>query len=153
MLSFSTWREYRLRDRLTECFCVRQGAGTTVLCKPAFRFSQFYLSKAVLYTQSVVRVLYLARVLYSARSPHFLPSPCFIPSPQSIFYTDRFAKQKFKLQITSNANWWSVAKLPFVLEKKYQFHQVLFINFRSAFSITWKHYHVLAIIYRTYTDA
>ena len=75
---------------------MRQGAGTTVLCKPAFRFPQFYLSKAVLYTQSVVRVLYLARVLYSVRSPHFIPSPCFIPSPQSVvrrpqsgFYTDQ----------------------------------------------------------------
>ena len=75
---------------------MRQGAGTTVLCKPAFRFPQFYLSKAVLYTQSVVRVLYVARVLYSVRSPHFIPSPCFIPSPQSVvrspqsvFYTDR----------------------------------------------------------------
>ena len=37
--------------------------------KPAFRFPQFYLSKAVLYTQSVVRVLYLVRVLYPVRSP------------------------------------------------------------------------------------
>ena len=57
----------RLRDRLTECFCVRQGAGTTVLCKPAFRFSQFYRSKAVF--------------IYLVRSPRFIPSPCFILSP------------------------------------------------------------------------
>ena len=37
---------------------MRQGAGAGVLCKPAFRFSQFYLSKAVF--QYIVR------------------SPCFI---------------------------------------------------------------------------
>ena len=61
---------------------MRQGAGTTVLCRPAFRFSQFYLSKAVF--------------IYIVRSPRFIPSPCFIPSPQSVvrrpqsvFYTDR----------------------------------------------------------------
>ena len=54
---------------------MRQGAGITVLCKLAFRFSQFGLSKA--------------GFIYIVRSPRFIPSPYFIPSPQSIFYTDR----------------------------------------------------------------
>ena len=38
---------------------MRQGAGTTVLCKPAFRFSHFYLSKAgfhVSYTRELFPV-------------------------------------------------------------------------------------------------
>ena len=41
----------------------------------SIHFSQFYLSKLFLYTQSVVRVLYLVRVLYS------------VPSFYSPFYT------------------------------------------------------------------
>ena len=49
---------------------MRQGAGTTVLCKPAFRFSQFYLSKAVF--------------IYIVCSPRFIPSQWFILSPQSM---------------------------------------------------------------------
>ena len=69
---------------------------------------RFTFLKLFLYTQSVVRVLYLVRVLYSVRSPHFIPSPCFIPSPQSvvrspqsavrspqsIFHTDRARDSK-----------------------------------------------------------
>ena len=61
-------------------------------CKSAFRFSQFYLSKAVF--------VYVVRspCLYSVRSLHFIPSPCqepitcpcFIPSPQSVFRSPRF---------------------------------------------------------------
>ena len=41
------------------------GAGITVLCKPSFLLSQFYLCKAVF--------------IYIARSPRFIPSPCFNP--------------------------------------------------------------------------
>ena len=50
---------------------MRQGAGTTVLCKPAFL------------------------PIYIVRSPRFIPSPYFIPSlqsvvrsPQAVFCTD-----------------------------------------------------------------
>ena len=52
---------------------MRQGAGTTVLCQSALRFSQLYLSKAVF--------------MYIVRSPHFIPSPCVILSPESAFFT------------------------------------------------------------------
>ena len=55
------------------------GAGTNVLRKPAFRFSQFYLSKAVF--------------MYIVRSPRFIPSPCFIPAvrgPQSAVHSSSF---------------------------------------------------------------
>ena len=84
---------YRLRDRLTECFCVRQGAGTTVLCKPAFRFSQFYLSKAVfiniIRSPRFIPSPCVILSLWSAPSPCFIPSPqSVVRSPQSIFYTD-----------------------------------------------------------------
>ena len=87
-------------DRLKECLCVRQGAGTTVLCQFAFRFSQFYRSKAVFiyivrsprftpspcfYTQSGVLILYLVRVLNPVRSPWST-----VHSPQFMFYTDQF---------------------------------------------------------------
>ena len=123
MLSFSTWREYRLRDRLTECFWVRQGAGTTVLCKPAFRFPQFYLSKAVLYTQSVVRVLYLARVLYSVRSPHFIPSPCFIPSPQSVV---RSPQSAVHILYWPDQCWHSIRSLMLVQYNKVNIFSLIF---------------------------
>ena len=74
---------------------MRQGAGTTVLCyNGPLSVSLSNLSKAVLYTQSVVRVLYLVRVLYSVQSavssPHSIPSPCFIPSLQSVVRSPRF---------------------------------------------------------------
>ena len=70
MLSFST-----LTLAGIDCM-TSQGAGTTVLCKSAIRFSQFYLSKGVF--------------IYIVRSVRFIPSLCFIPSLQSTFYTDRF---------------------------------------------------------------
>ena len=81
-------------DQLKECLCVREGTGTTVLCQFAFRFSQFYRSKAVFiyivrgprftpipyfYTQSGVLILYLVRVLNPVRSPwSTVHSSCFI---------------------------------------------------------------------------
>ena len=55
---------------------MRQGGGTPVLYKPAFRFSHFYLSKAVF--------MYIVRSLPFIPSPSFILSPCFIPSPQSV---------------------------------------------------------------------
>ena len=67
----------RLRDQPKECLCVRQGAGTTVLCNFAIPFSQFTFLKLFSYTQFVVHVLYLVCVLYAVRSL------------QSAFYTDR----------------------------------------------------------------
>ena len=75
--------ENRLCDQLKECLCVRQGAGTTVLSYFAFRFPQFYLSKAV-FTYIVRSPRFIPiPCLYPVRSPHFLPNPCFIPCPQS----------------------------------------------------------------------
>ena len=59
----------RLRDQPKECLCVRQGAGTTVLCNFATPFSQFYLSKAIF--------------IYTVRIPRLIPSLCFTRSPQS----------------------------------------------------------------------
>ena len=57
----------RLRDQPKECLCVRQGAGTSVLCNFAIPFSQFYLSKAVF--------------IYAVHSPRLIP--CFKRSSQS----------------------------------------------------------------------
>ena len=70
MLSFST-----LMLGGIDCM-TSQGAGTTVLCQSAIRFSQFYLSKAVF--------------VYKVCCPLFMPRPCFIPSSLSTFYTDHF---------------------------------------------------------------
>ena len=64
----------------------------------AFRFSQFYLSKAVF-----INILHSPRFILSPESS-FVPSPFFIPSPwsavrspqsavrspQSVFYTDQY---------------------------------------------------------------
>ena len=57
--------ENRLRDQLKECLCERQGAGTTVLCYSAFRFSQFYPHKVVF--------------IYPVRSPCFILTANLVP--------------------------------------------------------------------------
>ena len=61
----TTVGENRLRDQLKECLCERQGAGTTVLCQSAFRFSQFYLHKVVF--------------IYPVRSPCFILTTNLVP--------------------------------------------------------------------------
>ena len=50
----------------------------------------FTFLKLFLYTQSVVRVLYVVHVLYPVCSSHFIPSLCFIPSPWSAVCSPRF---------------------------------------------------------------
>lgn len=67
--------EKRLHDQPKEFLCVRQGVGTAVLCYPLSVFLSFTFLKLFLYTQSVVRILYLV---------YILPSVC---SFQSSFYT------------------------------------------------------------------
>ena len=97
-----------LRDQPKECLCVRRGAGIIVYPSLSVTFLKLFL-----YTQSVVRVLYLVRILYSIQSytqssPNFIPSLCFISclqsvvrspqsavhSPQSTVYTDRFVASR-----------------------------------------------------------
>ena len=44
--------------------------------------SAFYLSKAVFYSQSIVRLLYMV-IHCRVYTQSVVPSPCFIPHPQS----------------------------------------------------------------------